>query len=67
MGEMWITVAEAATLVGRFPHRIYCWIRDGDLAEGIDSDGVKRVKPSELLRVEAAKKRGRKSGIAVIR
>lgn len=67
MSEKWITVAEAATLAGRSPHRIYCWIRDGDLAERIDGDGIKLVKATEVLRVEAGKKRGRKPGAALIR
>jgi len=59
----WITVKEAALLVGRAPRTIYEWIDNGRLATRLNSDGILEVLSKALLRVEPTVRRGRPRGV----
>lgn len=58
----WITVAEAAVLVGRHPSRIYAWIDQGRLATNVNASGVTEVLSKAVRRIEGEVKRGRPRG-----
>lgn len=58
----WVTVAEAAILVGRHPSRIYAWIDKGLLATRTNTDGVTEVLSKAVRRIETEVKRGRPRG-----
>ncbi|MGO7983513.1 helix-turn-helix domain-containing protein, partial [Rhizobium johnstonii] len=60
----WITVAEAATLVGRHISRVYRWIEQGQLATSTNEHGVTVVLSKAALRIESVTKRGRPKGTA---
>lgn len=60
----WITIAEAALLVGRDKRQMYRWIENGLLASRVGSDGVTEVLSKAVLRVESVVKRGRPKGSA---
>lgn len=60
----WVTVAEAAALVGRHPSRIYAWIDQGRLATQTNSDGVTEVLSKAVRRIEGEVRRGRPPGAA---
>ena len=60
----WLTVKEAALVVGRHTSRIYRWIDNGTLASRVDVSGVVLVAASDVLKVEAVTKRGRPKGTA---
>ena len=64
MAEMreWITVKEAALLVGRAPRTIYEWIEDGRLATRLNGAGVLEVLSKAVVRVEPTIRRGRPRG-----
>ena len=62
MSEVWITVAEAATLAGRHPSQIYRWIERGRLASRTNDSGVTQVLGKAVLRIEPTVKRGRPRG-----
>lgn len=58
----WITVAEAAVLVGRDKRQIYRWIDQGRLATVVNGEGVTEVLSKAVRRVEGEVKRGRPRG-----
>ena len=58
----WITVAEAAILVGRHPSRIYAWIDQGRLATQVNPAGVTEVLSKAVRRIESEVRRGRPRG-----
>ena len=60
----WVTVKEAAILVGRHVSQIYRWIQAGHLATRTDTTGVTEVMTKALLRIESAVRRGRPRGKA---
>jgi hypothetical protein len=60
----WITVAEAAALVGRHRSRIYAWIDQGRLATRVNSEGVTQILSRAVRRVEGEVTRGRPRGSA---
>lgn len=61
MGEMreWITVKEAAALVGRDKRQIYRWIERDRLATRRNSEGILEVLSKAIVRVEKTVIRGR--------
>lgn len=65
MPEMreWITVKEAALLVGRAPRTVYEWINNDRLATRLNSDGILEVLSKAVVRVEPTIRRGRPRGI----
>lgn len=58
----WVTIAEAAVLVGRDKRQIYRWIDRGRLATRTNVDGVTEVLSKAVTRVESEVKRGRPPG-----
>lgn len=62
----WLTVKEAALLVGRHPRKIYEWI-EGPLTARTAANGTYEVRRTDLLRVETTMKRGRPRGTAKTR
>ena len=61
MAEMreWITVKEAALLVGRDKRQIYRWIVRDRLATRRNTDGILEVLSKAIIRVEKTVIRGR--------
>lgn len=61
MGEMreWITVKEAAALVGRDKRQIYRWIERDRLATRRNNEGILEVLSKAIVRVEKTVIRGR--------
>lgn len=60
----WVTVKEAATLVGRHAAQIYRWIDAGRLASRVNPNGVTEVLAKAVLRIEPTVRRGRPRGSA---
>lgn len=60
----WLTVAEAALVVGRHPRNVYRWIEKGILRSNTAADGTLLVPSRDALRVESVTKRGRPRGTA---
>lgn len=60
----WLTIPQAALLVGRKKTAVYDWVKDGRLASRIGVNGVKLVASKDALRVESTVKRGRPAGTA---
>lgn len=58
----WVTVKEAAVLVGRAPRTIYEWIEDDRLATRLNADGILQVLSKAVIRVEPTIRRGRPRG-----
>lgn len=58
----WVTVKEAAVLVGRDVRQIYRWIDKGLLYGRADPAGVTVVLSKAVLRIEPDVKRGRPRG-----
>lgn len=58
----WLTVAEAALVVGRHPRNIYRWIEKGILRAEPGDDGAMVVLGQDVRRVESVTKRGRPKG-----
>lgn len=58
----WITVAEAAALVGRSKRAIYDWIRTNRLATRKNDVGVTEVLSKAVRRIETEVVRGRPPG-----
>ncbi|GGD33185.1 hypothetical protein GCM10010915_11980 [Microbacterium faecale] len=58
----WVTVKEAAALIGRHHSRIYRWIDDGRLATRTDANGITCVLAKAVVRIEPTVKRGRPRG-----
>lgn len=63
----WLTVAEAAFLVGRHPKNVYRWIESGQLQAKQGSDRVTVVRASDAQRIASVTKRGRPRGSASTR
>lgn len=59
----WVTVKEAALLVGKAPRTIYEWIENDRLAFRRNSAGVLEVLSKAVLRIEPTVRRGRPRGI----
>lgn len=59
----WVTVKEAAALVGRAPRTIYEWIENDRLAWRLNGDGILEVLSKAVIRVEPTVRRGRPRGI----
>ncbi|MDF2508462.1 MAG: hypothetical protein K0Q52_2321 [Microbacterium sp.] len=59
----WVTVKEAALLVGKAPRTIYEWIENDRLATRLNSDGVTEVLSKAVIRIEPTVRRGRPRGI----
>ena len=55
----WLTVKQAAFLVGRSATQVYAWIRADKVETRVDEHGVTLVGHLSLMRAEAAMKRGR--------
>ena len=55
----WLTVKEAAFIVGRDASRIYAWIESGKVVSRTDEKGVTEVGHLSLMRTESEMKRGR--------
>ncbi|WP_396657593.1 helix-turn-helix domain-containing protein [Microbacterium oxydans] len=60
----WVTVKEAAVLIGRPVSQVYRWIDAGRLATRVRADGVTVVLSKAVLRVEPSVRRGRPRGTA---
>ena len=60
----WLTVAEAAVLVGRHPRKVYAWIQNGALKSRTSAAGTLEVASADAVRVESVTKRGRPVGAA---
>lgn len=58
----WLSIAEAAVIAGKEPRTIYRWVQSGRLASRVAQDGTTEVAATEVLKVEAATKRGRPRG-----
>lgn len=56
--KSWLTVKEAAFLVGKDTSRIYRWISDRGLEHRVNSQGVTEVAHMALMRMEAETRRG---------
>lgn len=59
----WVTVKEAAFLVGKAPRTIYEWIENDRLASRTNTDGVLEVLSKAVVRVEPTVRRGRPRGV----
>ena len=59
----WVTVKEAAILVGKAPRTIYEWIEDDRLASRRNTDGVLEVLSKAVVRIEPTVRRGRPRGV----
>lgn len=59
----WLTVQEAAVLVGRHQSRIYDWINQGHLQSRVSLRGITEVKTTHVQRIESVVKRGRPRGV----
>jgi predicted site-specific integrase-resolvase len=60
----WLTVPEAALLVGRDKSSIWKWVRAGKLRARTNELGTREVRASDVRRVEANTRRGRPTGTA---
>lgn len=60
----WLTVIEAAFVVGRDQRQIYRWLKVGKLSKYTDPRGRNLINSAELVRVESTIKRGRPEGTA---
>lgn len=60
--KQWLTVKEAAVLVGRHPRKVYAWIENGTLRARKSPEGVFEVLAEDARRVESVTKRGRPAG-----
>lgn len=59
----WITVKEAAALVGKAPRTIYEWIEDDRLATRRNAAGILEVLSKAVVRIEPTIRRGRPRGV----
>lgn len=59
----WLTVAEAALVVGRHKRNVWRWIEQGKLRARTNADGVMEVRAEDALRIESVTKRGRPRGV----
>lgn len=60
----WLSIPEAAALVGRDPSNVWRWVRSGKLRARTAGDGTMEVRREDALRVESSVKRGRPRGTA---
>lgn len=60
----WISIAEAARIVGRNPSQLYRWVEKGILRATVNAHGVMEVSGQDALKVESVTKRGRPKGTA---
>ena len=60
----WLTIQQAAFLVGRKKTSVYDWVKSGRLPSRVGVNGVTEVQSQEVLRVESSVKRGRPRGTA---
>lgn len=58
----WVTIKEAALLVGRDQRQVYRWVKQGRLATRLSTHGVLQVLSKAAIRVESEVKRGRPTG-----
>lgn len=58
----WITVKEAAALVGKSPRTIYEWIENDRLATRTNTDGILQVLSKAVVRIAPTVTRGRPRG-----
>lgn len=58
----WVTVKEAAVLIGRHVSQVYRWIDAGRLATRTNTAGVTQVMSKAVLRIETSVRRGRPRG-----
>ncbi|MCT1395655.1 helix-turn-helix domain-containing protein [Microbacterium sp. p3-SID338] len=58
----WMTVKEAAALIGRHVSQVYRWIDAGRLTTRVRADGVTVVLSKAVLRIEPSVRRGRPRG-----
>lgn len=58
----WITIEEAAALIGKTPRTVYRWVEDGRLASRVDSVGITKVLSKAVTRIAPTVKRGRPKG-----
>ena len=58
----WVPVVAAANIVGRHPRSVYRWIASGRLKSRLSVDGIKEVRLSAVIAVEAQVRRGRPRG-----
>lgn len=63
----WVTVKEAAVLIGRHVSQVYRWIDAGRLATRVRADGVTVVLSKAVLRIEPSVRRGRPRGSTGLR
>lgn len=55
----WLSIVEAALVMGKHVSQIYRWIDAGLLTVRLDEDGFKSVWSADLVKAEASVKRGR--------
>lgn len=58
----WVTVKEAAVLIGKKPRTIYEWIQCDRLAARLDAEGRMTVLAKAVQRIEPTIRRGRPRG-----
>ena len=58
----WVTVKEAAVLIGKKPRTIYEWIQGDRLATRLDAQGRMTVLAKAVQRIEPTIRRGRPRG-----
>ena len=59
----WLTVQEAAVLVGRHQSRIYGWINQGHLQSRVSLRGITKEKTAHVQRIESVVKRAGPRGV----
>jgi len=57
--DVWVTVAQAADLIGRTQRSVYYWIDGLKLTTRKNDDGVMTIRYGALLTAEAKIRRGR--------
>jgi predicted site-specific integrase-resolvase len=62
----WLTIPEAALLVGRDKSNVWRWVRSGRLYSRTAPDGTMEVRAADVRKVEGAVKRGRPRGTATL-
>lgn len=58
----WLSIPEAALLVGRDRSNIWRWVRSGRLYARDGVDGAMEVRAADVKRIESTVKRGRPPG-----
>lgn len=61
--KSWLSVKEAALVVGRHERNIYRWIEQGKLGSRNDETGCLQVASIDVARVESVTRRGRPRGV----